>query len=71
MEKGDIKELTTDELRLRLKEEQTLYTKMKMNHAVSQIENPLKLRSTRRGIAMIHTELTKRSKEEASKTIQQ
>ncbi len=71
MEKGDIKELTTDELRLRLKEEQTLYTKMKMNHAVSQIENPLKLRSTRRGIAMIHTELTKRSKEEATKNNQQ
>jgi len=67
MEKGDIKELTTDELRLRLKEEQVLYTKMKMNHAVSQIENPLKLRSTRRGIARIHTELTKRTKEEAKK----
>jgi large subunit ribosomal protein L29 len=71
MEKEDIKELTTDELRLRLKEEQTLYTKMKMNHAVSQIENPLKLRATRRGIAMIHTELTKRTKEEAKKTNQE
>ena len=68
MEKSDIKELTTAELGLRLKEEQELYKKMKMNHAVSQIENPLKLRTTRRGIAMIHTELTKRAKEEAKKT---
>ena len=71
MKKEDIRELTTAELRLRLKEEQELYKKMRMNHAVSQIENPLKLRTTRRGIAMIHTELTKRSKEEALKNNQQ
>ncbi|MBK6837266.1 MAG: 50S ribosomal protein L29 [Bacteroidetes bacterium] len=60
MKQEDIRELTTDELRLRLAEEKTMYTKMKMNHAVSPIENPMKIRSIRRGIAMINTELTKR-----------
>ncbi len=63
MKKEDIRELTTDELRLRLSEEKTQYSKLKMNHAISPIENPLKIRITRRGIAMIQTELTKRAKE--------
>jgi large subunit ribosomal protein L29 len=40
---------------------------MKMNHAISPIENPMKIRVTRRGVAMLHTELTKRIKEAASK----
>ena len=65
MKKEDIKELTTDELRLRLAEEKTQYAKLKMNHAISPIENPLKIRITRRGIAVIQTELTKRAKEAA------
>lgn len=67
MKKQDIIELTTDELQLRLTEEKTMYSKLKMNHAVSPIENPMKIRSTRRGIAMIHTELTKRQRSEQLK----
>ena len=67
MKKEDIIELSTDELRLRLQEERTLYTKMKMNHTVSPIENPMKIRITRRGIAMIETELSKRTREGAKK----
>lgn len=67
MKKEDIKELTTDELRLRLVEEKTHYAKMKMNHAISPIENPLKIRISRRGIAMLNTELTRRTKESLTK----
>ena len=67
MKKEDIKDLSTDELRLRLEEEKALYSKMKMNHAISPIENPMKIRITRRGVAMIQTELTKRVKEESKK----
>ncbi len=63
MKREDIKELTTDELRLRLNEEKTHYAKLKMNHTISPIENPLKIRVTRRGIAMIQTELTRRLNE--------
>ena len=68
MKKQDILELTTDELKMRLEEEKAMYTKLTMNHAVSPIENPMKIRTTRRGIAMIHTELTKRQKTEQVKT---
>ena len=67
MKKEDIKDLSTDELRMRLEEEKALYSKMKMNHAISPIENPMKIRITRRGVAMIQTELTKRTKEETKK----
>ncbi len=69
MKKEDILELTTDELRLRLLEEKTMYSKLILNHAISPIENPMKIRLTRRGIAMIHTELTKRQRSEAVKNI--
>ena len=68
MKREDIVELTTEELRLRLKEEKGLYIKMKMNHTISPIENPMKIRITRRGIAMLETELTKRGKEESTKS---
>ena len=67
MKKEDIKELTTEELKARLAEEKSLYAKMKINHAISAIENPMKIRTTRRGIAQINTELAKRAKDVASK----
>lgn len=63
MKREDIKELATEELKARLVEEKTLYAKLKMNHAISAIENPMKIRAIRRGIAQINTELTKRMKE--------
>ena len=58
----DIRELTTDELKARLAEERTMMIKLKMSHTVSPVENPLKIRNVRRGIARIETELTKRNK---------
>jgi large subunit ribosomal protein L29 len=67
MKKEDIKELTTEELKARLVEEKSLYAKMKINHAISSIENPMKIRSIRRGIAQIHSELGKRAKQVAAK----
>jgi large subunit ribosomal protein L29 len=67
MKREDIKELTTDELRLRLEEEKNMYSKLVLNHSISPIENPMKIRITRRGIAMIHTELTKRQRIEQTK----
>ena len=67
MKKEDIKELTSEELQLRLQEEKANYVKYRMSHAVSPVDNPMKMRDMRRGIARIHTELTKRAKAEQSK----
>jgi len=60
MKYAEIKGLTTEELLERLKEERTMYNKMKFNHAVSPIENPMKLKASRRVIARYLTELTVR-----------
>jgi len=60
MKQSIVKDLTTDEIRERIVEEQTNYAKLRMNHTVSPIENPLKIKVSRRLIARLHTELKKR-----------
>ena len=60
IKQDDIKELSTGELKSRLVEERSLLIKLKMSHAVSPVENPIKIRSVRKGIARMETELTKR-----------
>lgn len=60
MKQSIVKDLTTDEVRTKIGEERTSYTKMKMAHAVSPIENPMKIRASRRAIARLMTELRKR-----------
>lgn len=56
----EIKGLTTEEIVEKLREERTLYTKMKFNHAVSPLENPMTLKASRRVIARYLTELNAR-----------
>lgn len=60
MEQNVIKELSTAELFERLEEETKQLVKLKINHAVSPLENPNKLKAYRRIIARIKTELRKR-----------
>lgn len=60
MKQSIVKDLTTDEVRDKIREERATYVKMKMAHAVSPIENPMKLRASRRAIARLETELRKR-----------
>ena len=63
MENSVIKELSSEELNSRIIEEKHNLAKMKMAHAVSPIENPLSLRTTKRLIARLLTEQTKRAKQ--------
>lgn len=60
MKQSIVKDLTTDEVREKIRDERANYVKMKMAHAVSPIENPMKLRASRRAIARLETELRKR-----------
>ena len=64
MQYQDIKKLTEKELHLNLREERAQLQKMKFNHAVSPIENPHKLRISRRTIAKYLTEITRRRNEQ-------
>ena len=61
MKQDIVKDLTTDEIRDRIAEERANYARLKMSHAVSPIENPLKIRSTRKLIARLETEYRKRT----------
>ncbi len=64
MEQEVIKELGTAELTERLDEEKKQLVKLKLNHAVSPLENPNKLRFYKRAIARMETELRRRQLEE-------
>ena len=55
-----VKDLTTEEIKEKIETEKAALTKMKMNHAVSPLENPMLIRTTRRNIARLMTELRKR-----------
>ncbi|MGL5891250.1 MAG: 50S ribosomal protein L29 [Bacteroidia bacterium] len=67
MKQKDIAQLSVAELRERLTEEQGMLSKMKLNHQVSPIENPMKIRTTRRNIARLQTEISKRNVNTATK----
>jgi large subunit ribosomal protein L29 len=61
MKQEVIRELSTPELIERLDEERMQLNKLKMNHAVSPLENPNKIKAYRRTVARLVTELHMRS----------
>jgi large subunit ribosomal protein L29 len=61
MEQKVIRELTTGEIIERLDEEKRQLTKLKLNHAVSPLENPNKIKAYRKTIARLVTEMRKRA----------
>ena len=60
MKQKVINELTTAEVRERLDVEKDQLVKMRLNHAISPLENPQLIKEQRRTIARLHTELRKR-----------
>jgi large subunit ribosomal protein L29 len=65
MKQEVVRELSTPELIERLDEERMQLNKLKMNHAVSPLENPYKIKAYRRTVARLVTELHKRNTEKA------
>lgn len=60
MKNKDIQNLPDQELIDMLKEEKASLNKMNLNHAISPVENPAKIRLNRRKIARLSTEVIKR-----------
>ncbi|MEM9022384.1 MAG: 50S ribosomal protein L29 [Bacteroidota bacterium] len=60
MKPSVIREMTKEEVADRLTEEREKYTKLKLAHAVSPLENPLQLRELRKDIARLENELIAR-----------
>jgi large subunit ribosomal protein L29 len=57
MKNGDIKALTLAELNEKIGSENEALRKLKFAHQVSAIENPMRIKETRRLIARLKTEL--------------
>lgn len=66
MEQVVIRELGTTELIERLEEEKKQLVKLKLNHAVSPLENPNKIKVFKKAIARMETELRRREIDEAN-----
>ncbi len=61
MKNEEIKELTDKEIIERLENERQFLTKLRLNHAISPLDNPLKLKESKKNIARLKTEQTKRN----------
>ena len=60
MKTAEIKELTTAEIQERLVSEKEALVRMKLNHSISPIDNPLQIKVARKNIARLATELRQR-----------
>jgi large subunit ribosomal protein L29 len=60
MKIAEIKELTDVEIKERLATETENLVRMKLNHAISPLDNPSLIKATRRGIARMNSELRQR-----------
>ncbi len=60
MKSSELKELSLKELEERIDNERNFLTKLKLNHAISPLDNPIKIRGIRRNIARFATELKNR-----------
>lgn len=62
MKNSELRTLTVEELRQRLLSEKEQLQKLKFAHAVSPIENPTKIKETRKVVARILTVLNEKEK---------
>lgn len=55
-----VRELSTEDLRARIQEDEVRLKKLSFAHVITPLENPMSIRSLRRDLARLKTELTKR-----------
>jgi large subunit ribosomal protein L29 len=67
MKISEIRELSTSDIQERIETEKSLLLKLRMNHAVSPLDNPLKIPATKKNIARMRTELRARMLAEKQK----
>ncbi|MCS6973814.1 MAG: 50S ribosomal protein L29 [Cyclobacteriaceae bacterium] len=63
MKNSEIRTLTVEELREKIVSEKETLRKLKFAHRISAIENPMRIRETRKLIARLNTELRKKELE--------
>lgn len=60
MKQQEITKMSIEDVRDNLSNYSEKLAKMKLSHSVSPMENPIQIKDTRRAIARLKTELTKR-----------
>ncbi|MDD5184693.1 MAG: 50S ribosomal protein L29 [Paludibacter sp.] len=60
MKTREIKELNNKEILERMDVEKDHLTRLKLNHAISPLDNPLQIKEVRRTVARLATELRQR-----------
>jgi large subunit ribosomal protein L29 len=60
MKSAEIKEMTTNDLVERVETEAVNYNLLILNHSISPLDNPAKIKQLRRDIARMKTELRER-----------
>jgi large subunit ribosomal protein L29 len=68
MKQAVINELSSAELIERLEEEKKQWLKLKFNHAVSPLENPMKIKAYKKTVARLKTEIKARQLKEQANT---
>lgn len=65
MKATELKGLSVADLNELLVEQKSTLSKLKINHKIAELENPIQIKNNRRTIARIKTELTSRNLEVA------
>ena len=58
MKKKELKALSKEQMQARLAELTSIHNKLKFSHGVTNLENPLQIRTIRRDIARLNTYLS-------------
>ena len=62
MKTKEIRELSIKEMEERIDAEKNTLVRLRLNHTISPLDNPMKIRHTRRNIAKLITEVGQRKK---------
>ena len=68
MKTSEIKELSTTDLIERIDTEKTMLVRMKLNHAITPLDNPQKIKQVKLTVARLLTELRNRELNDKSKS---
>ena len=58
MKQAEIRNLSAEDIQAKLAEAKAQFSKMKLAHKISPLENPIQIRDLRKTIARLNTELT-------------
>lgn len=68
MKTAEIRELSIKELQERIENEEAQLLKLKLNHSISPLDNPMKITESRKNITRMKTILTERNRNENKKS---